>query len=155
MATKLQAADTARKAGVDVVIASGHVPEAIQRIVSGESVGTRFPAAASPLEGRKRWIMSGVLPVGRLFVDEGAERALRAGTGSLLTVGIRSVEGSFSRGETVTIVDAEGRELARGLVRYDSEALHHIRGCRSEDIHRILTYTYGPVAVHRNDLILL
>ncbi len=155
MATKLQAADTARKAGVDVVIASGHAPDVIRRVVDGEPVGTRFAARASPVEGRKRWIMSGVQPSGRLSVDEGAERALRQGTGSLLTVGISRVEGVFPRGGTVMIADAAGREFARGLVRYNSEALDRIRGCRSDDISQVLSYTYGPVAVHRNDLILL
>lgn len=155
MTTKLQAAETARKAGVDVVIASGHAPDVIRRVVEGEPVGTRFTARATRVEGRKRWIMSGVQPSGRLAVDAGAGHALREGTGSLLTVGIERVEGTFSRGETVTILDAAGREFARGLVRYDSEALGRIRGRRSEEIERILSYSYGPVAVHRNDLILL
>jgi glutamate 5-kinase len=44
MITKLQAADLARRAGADVVIASGHAPEVIIRAVEGETVGTRFPA---------------------------------------------------------------------------------------------------------------
>lgn len=61
MATKLQAADVARRAGVDVVIATGQIPEVIGRLAAGERVGTLFPALASPLEGRKSWILAGPL----------------------------------------------------------------------------------------------
>lgn len=155
MSTKLQAADIARRAGVDVVIASGHAPDVIRKVASREPVGTRFPALATPLDGRKRWILAGSSPAGRLLVDDGAAEALTKKNGSLLVVGIRQVEGEFERGSTVSIARAGGREVARGLVRYDSEPLTRISGCRSDEIVSRLSYTYGPVAVHRNDLILL
>jgi glutamate 5-kinase len=44
--------------------------------------------------------------------------------------------------------------LGRGIARYDSEELARIRGCHSNQITERLGYAYGPVAVHRNDLIL-
>jgi len=154
MATKLQAADVARRAGADVVIASGHAPNVIGRIVAGEAVGTRFPALESPLESRKRWIFAGPTPNGHLVVDHGAARALRDKGSSLLPAGITAVEGTFGRGDTVSIVDPRREELARGIARYDSGELTRIRGCRSHQITERLGYAYGPVAVHRNDLIL-
>ena len=46
-------------------------------------------------------------------------------------------------------------EIARGVVRYPSEDLRRIMGMRSDKIVEALGYTYGSVAVHRNDLILL
>jgi glutamate 5-kinase len=45
--------------------------------------------------------------------------------------------------------------LARGIVRYDSGDLARIRGSRSDQIAERLGYEYGPVAVHRNDMILV
>ncbi|MCB8944229.1 MAG: glutamate 5-kinase [Ardenticatenaceae bacterium] len=155
MATKLQAADVARRAGADVIIAAGYAPNVISRIVAGESVGTRFPALDNPLESRKRWILAGPKPSGQIVVDEGAERALCGNGRSLLPAGITQVNGSFERGDTVAIFSTQAQELARGITRYNSQDLAQIAGCQSEAIPARLGYTYGPVAVHRNDLILL
>ena len=155
MATKLQAADVARRGGTDVVIANGWAPNVINRIVSGEPVGTRFPAMETPLENRKRWILAGSTPVGRIIVDAGAARALTENNGSLLPAGIVAVEGDFERGDTVHILGPNRTELARGVVRYSSSDLAHIRGYHSDQIIERLGYAYGSVAVHRNDLILV
>ncbi len=155
MATKLQAADIARRSGIDVVITSGRAPNVILRNVTGEGTGTRFPALETPLENRKRWILAGPKPAGKIVVDAGAARALTSHGRSLLPAGISAVAGQFQRGDTVDIVDESGRVLARGLVRYQSGDLDQLRGCRSDEIEDMLGYAYGPVAVHRNDLILM
>ncbi len=155
MITKLQAADMARRAGTDVVIAAGRASNVITRIVAGDAVGTRFPALETPLESRKRWILAGPTAVGRIAVDDGAAAALRERGRSLLPAGILAVSGSFERGDTVTIVGPSERLLARGIARYGSGDLAQIVGCQSDEIVERLGYTYGPAAVHRNDLILL
>lgn len=155
MVTKLQAADVARRGGADVVIAAGHAPDVIVRAAAGEAVGTRFPALETPLENRKRWIYGGTTPMGRLLVDAGAARALRENGSSLLPAGIVAAEGEFERGDTVAIVGPDGALLARGIARYDSADLTRILGCRSDQIEARLGYEHGPVAVHRNDMILV
>jgi glutamate 5-kinase len=154
MTTKLQAADVARRAGADVFIVAGREPNVILRIARGEKVGTRFPALEAPLENRKRWIFAGPTPAGRVVVDAGAARALCAHGGSLLPSGIVSVEGNFERGDTVSILNPERAEIARGIVRYNRRDLDYIKGCQSDQIEERLGYMYGAVAVHRNDLIL-
>ncbi|MCB9418811.1 MAG: glutamate 5-kinase [Ardenticatenaceae bacterium] len=155
MVTKLHAADVARRAGTDVVIASGQAPEVILRAAAGESVGTRFPALETPLESRKRWIFAGPKPPGRVVVDAGAEKALCGNGRSLLPAGIIQIEGRFERGDTISILNQQGSELARGIARYASEDLAQILGCHSDEITAKLGYNRGPVAVHRNDMILL
>ena len=155
MATKLQAADVARRAGADVVIASGQAPGVIVRVANGESVGTRFPALENPLENRKRWIFAGSKTQGCVTVDEGAMQALQKNGRSLLPAGITTVSGSFERGDTICIEGPNKQELARGISRYSSGDLHQIAGLRSDQIEDRLGYGYGPVVVHRNDLILL
>jgi glutamate 5-kinase len=155
MNTKLHAADLARRSGADVVIAAGRAPNVIGRIVAGEPLGTRFPALETPLESRKRWILAGPMPAGRVLVDAGAARALRERGRSLLPAGIVAVEGAFDRGDTITITGPEDRPLARGIVRYNSHDLARIAGNHSDAIESQLGYTYGSVAVHRNDLLLL
>ena len=155
MVTKLEAADVARRAGADVVIASGRADDVLRRIVEGEAVGTRFPALESPLDSRKRWILAGPAPAGHVTVDAGAARALREHGGSLLPAGIVAVEGTFERGDSVIIRGPDGDALARGIARYGTDALARIQGCHSSEIAERLGYAYGPVAVHRDDLILL
>ena len=155
MITKLKAADYARRAGADVVITAGITKNVINRILSGEAVGTRFPAISTPLESRKRWILAGSIPTGVLTIDEGAIQALKQSGRSLLPVGIHAVDGSFHRGDTVRILTPGQVELARGIVRYSSKDLNLIKGRQSDEIIDILGYHYGKVAVHRNDLILL
>lgn len=155
MTTKIQAADIARRAGVEVVIAAGREPNVITRIVSGETLGTRFPAMKTPLEKRKRWIFAGPTPSGRLLVDAGAVKALREKNSSLLPSGIMTIEGTFHRGDTVSILNPSQTEIARGITRYDSNDLNRIKGCHSEQIAERLGYVYGSVVIHRNDLILV
>jgi glutamate 5-kinase len=155
MSTKLQAAEIACRAGTDVVIAAGSAPDVIVRAVAGQQVGTRFPAQETPLENRKRWILAGPAPSGRLLVDAGAAKALRLQGNSLLPVGITAVEGEFERGDAVFVKEGNGSDLARGITRYSSNDLHRIRGCQSHEISERLGYGYGPVALHRNDMILL
>jgi glutamate 5-kinase len=155
MVTKLQAADVARRAGADVVIAAGDEPNVIVRLANGEALGTRFPALESPLDGRKRWIFAGRTPGGRLVVDDGAAEALTRNGGSLLPAGLVRVEGEFERGDTVFIVRTGGDEIARGIARYSSGELAGIVGCRSDQIERRLGHVHGSVVVHRNDLILV
>lgn len=154
MQTKIQAAEIATRAGTPIVIAPGDAPSALERILGGEALGTRFLAAESRLEARKRWILAEVAP-GRVILDEGAARAVRERGGSLLPAGIKGVEGTFRRGQTIRLLAPDRQEIARGLSRYASGDLERIAGHHSRDIEGLLGFTYGPEAVHRDDLIRL
>jgi glutamate 5-kinase len=155
MVTKLSAANVARHAGIDVIIAAGKEPNVILRAAQGEAVGTHFVALESRPENRKRWILAGPKPVGLVVIDDGAVRALCERGRSLLPAGIVAVEGKFERGDTVTIVDEQRRELARGLTAYGSNDLRQIAGAKSHEINERLGYTYGEEAIHRNNLVVL
>lgn len=155
MATKLQAADIATRAGIEVVIATGKQPELLGRIAKGEQVGTRFIAQACPLESRKSWILAGPPPHGEVVIDAGAEKALHDQGSSLLPAGIRQVGGEFERGDVVRIRTQTGKELARGITRYSAADLARIAGKHSDEIADVLGYEYGSVAFHRDDLVVL
>lgn len=152
MGTKLQAADVACRAGIDVVIAAGSKPGVVADVIEGKSVGTRFHALATPLENRKRWIF-GAPPAGEITIDDGAVEAMITRGSSLLPKGICAVKGDFSRGEVIRIRTLAGRDLAHGVSRYNSDAMRMIAGHHSQDISEILGYKYGSVAVHRDDMI--
>ena len=100
--------------GVTTIIANGTETDVLARIVSGESVGTRFLPAATHLESRKRWLISDK-PHGKIRVDAGAAQKLLKGGASLLPVGITAVEGTFDRGETLAVLSPDGQKIAHGL----------------------------------------
>lgn len=154
MVTKLESAESATRAGITVIIASGHRPNVISRLVAGELHGTRFLAHQTPLENRQRWLLAGKCR-GRIVVDAGAVNALVTQKRSLLPAGIVTTSGNFGRGDIVPIFDAHNTEFARGIVRYDQKAVETICGHQSNEIEPLLGYTYGSVVIHRNDLILL
>ncbi|AZG75113.1 glutamate 5-kinase [Shewanella livingstonensis] len=155
MATKLEAADVARRAGIEVVIASGHHPDVIAKVAARESVGTHFSAIENPLESRKQWILAGPASQGKLVVDAGASVAVVANGRSLLSKGIVDVEGHFERGATLLIVNQTGKILAKGISRYCANDLIKISGKHSDDIESLLGYNYGDAVVHRNDMVVL
>ena len=155
MATKLQAADVARRAGIEVIIAAGSRPDVVADLAEGVSVGTRFLPLESPLESRKRWILAGPPPAGDIVIDQGAAAAVQQRGSSLLSKGITEVKGEFERGEVARIFNAQGELLARGISRYSSKDLAKIAGKHSQDIYQVLGYEYGPVAVHRDDLVVI
>ena len=156
MATKIQAAKAATSSGINLVIASGTEKNAVPRIVAGEEIGTLFVSRENRLQFRKRWLAFGARIMGSIIVDEGCCKALhKAGGCSILPAGITGVDGSFEAGSTVSVKDAQGHEMARGLVHYGSEELEKIKGCRSGEIEELLGHKNFDEVIHRDDLVIL
>lgn len=152
MATKLQAADIAGRAGIDVIIAAGNKPDVISAVIENIPVGTRFYGQKNPMENRKRWIF-GAPAAGDVYIDDGAQLAIMKKGSSLLPKGIKKIEGNFSRGAVIRIRNMAGKDLAHGVSHYNSDALRMIAGHHSQEIGRILGYEHGSVVVHRDDMI--
>lgn len=155
MVTKLQAARLATAGGTDVVLANGYEPDVLLRLANNEAIGTLFPATGDKLESRKRWILSGLSIRGSVVVDDGAATALRDRKTSLLPAGVRAIDGSFQRGETVQIVTSGEERIACGITNYSSDELSQIQGAKSSEISTILGHDYGSEAIHRDNLVLV
>lgn len=154
MGTKVMAADVATRSGVETIIAPGNRQNVIVDLAYGESIGTKFTVQTDRLESRKQWLFAAP-SAGSIVVDDGAERAILEQHKSLLAAGILSIDGRFSRGEVVKIQQKNGKVIALGMPRYNSDALILIKGKKSQDIEQILGYEYGSVAVHRDDMVVL
>jgi glutamate 5-kinase len=124
-------------------------------IRAGRSVGTTLWPAQKPLAARKRWLAGHLQPKGALTLDAGAVEVLTQSGRSLLSVGVTGVSGSFRRGELVTCLAPDGREVGRGLVNYSSEEAARIAGIQTEAISRVLGYVDEPELIHRDNLVLL
>jgi glutamate 5-kinase len=159
MATKLDAAQTASRDGIPVVIADGTRPTTILDVLAGHDVGTLLDAAGDGvrghLTGRKRWIAFFHRARGELVIDDGACSALIEKGKSLLPIGIREVHGQFPVGSLVNVRSIQGRRVARGLVDFSSADIERIRGKRSSDIETILGSKDYEAVIHRDNLVLV
>jgi glutamate 5-kinase len=152
MKTKIDAARIATGAGAAMIITAGNRLFPLGAIERGKRA-TLFRPLTSPATARKRWIAGHLNATGRLVIDAGAVRALRSGK-SLLPAGVTHVEGAFRRGDTITVVDADGHEVARGLVAYDAEDATRIAGLRSSEVAAALGYEGRSAMIHRDDLVM-
>ncbi|MCX5757746.1 MAG: glutamate 5-kinase [Candidatus Hydrogenedentes bacterium] len=155
MKTKLAAAKIACSAGLPVVLANGRKPHIILDVLGGRARATLLAASADVLPHRKRWIAFGRKAQGAVRIDNGARAALLERGKSLLAAGIADVQGHFTAGAAIKVLDTAGREIARGLTNYGSEDLLRIKGCSSKEIAAILGQKDFDEAIHRNNLVVL
>ncbi|ERM03061.1 glutamate 5-kinase [Brucella intermedia 229E] len=151
MKTKLDAGKIANAAGTAMIITSGTRFGPLSAIDRGERA-TLFEPARAPVNAWKTWISGNLEPAGRLTVDAGAAKALKSGK-SLLPAGVKEIDGQFERGDTVAVLNEDGREIARGLIAYDAEDARKIAGHKSDEISEILGYDARAAMIHRNDLV--
>ena len=115
---------------------------------------THFIPKISSLDARKKWIISSLSSSGKIYIDQGAARALNKGK-SLLAAGIVKVEGDFEKGENILIVDENNNNLARGLSSFASSEINKIKGKQSKEIENILGYLSKSEIVHKDDMVKL
>ncbi|WP_312164632.1 glutamate 5-kinase [Phenylobacterium sp.] len=151
MATKIMAARIAQSAGCATIITLGRRPAPLAAIEAGEKA-TVIEPSVSVAAAYKAWIAGSLATSGAVIVDDGAAKALATGK-SLLPAGMRAVEGRFDKGDAVVVTDETGREIGRGLARYDSEEAGRICGLKSDAIEALLGFTSGPM-IHADDLAL-
>lgn len=147
VATKIAAARMAAWSGIPTVIALASDPDAAIRAATGEDIGTWIAPHEKSLSARKLWIAFGLPSWGRVIIDGGAIAALRDRGGSLLAVGVAAVEGQFSIGDAVEVVDEAGGLVAKGLVRVGSSMLERVAGQHTSEV--------GGEVIHRDDLVVL
>ncbi len=155
MVTKVRAARLAARSGTATVIAPGAEEDVIVRIGQGDDVGTMLIPVQEPETARKLWLAGHLRVRGKLVLDAGAVQVLHQQGRSLLAVGVKSVSGSFVRGQVVSCVDESGREVARGLINYDAVETDRIKGQPSRMIREILGYVDEDELIHRDNLVLV
>ena len=153
MITKILAAKRAAGSGASTVIAWGREPDALVRLVRGESIGTLLVAPTQKNQARKQWISDHLQLRGAVTVDQGAVAKVRDEGKSLLPIGMTAVEGEFSRGDVIAVRDPQGSEIARGLANYASAEARLLCRKASGEIERLLGYVAEPEMIHRTNLV--
>lgn len=154
MRAKLEAARTAMRLGVPLLIVDGHDKNVIGKALAGEDVGTLFYSKGTKKNARKKWIAYSAARKGSLTLDAGALKAISGGKRSLLPSGIKSLKGNFAEGHVVELQNDKGEVFGRGVTKYSSGDLAKIIGKKTSQIQSILGYSNKDEVVHRNDLIL-
>lgn len=152
MISKIQAAEIAERAGIALAIINGTRDHPVSAAVDAD-LGTLFIPTRQD-GGRRAWLGGRIAPAGSLTVDEGCIAALAKGA-SLLAAGIIKVDGSFQRGELVSIKDADGCAIAQGLVEYDAAVCADLSGKRHEEQAELLGHAPRSAVVHRDQMVLL
>ncbi len=146
MLSKLKAAEMVAAFGIEVHIVSGKAPDVVPRVMAGETIGTRFLPTQRRLKSYRQWLRFGALTSGRIYVDAGAERALRNDK-SLLPAGIVRVDGAFRSGDVVEVYSAGEEKLGVGLVNFSAAELFALKQqARPEK---------SEVAIHKDRLLLV
>jgi glutamate 5-kinase len=153
MTTKIVAAKIAVAAGCHLCIAAGSHRHPLRRIEEGADC-TWFVPTATPAAARKQWIAGTLRPLGAITIDDGALRALLEGR-SLLPAGVTAARGRFDRGDTVSVLDSAGAEVARGIIAYSDADAARIMGRQSSEIAALLGFRGRDEMIHRDDLVLL
>ena len=151
MKTKIEAAKICQLSGCKMVIANGLLERPIKKIIKKNKC-TWFLPKISKLDARKKWIIGSVSPKGELVIDDGAINALKKGK-SLLAAGIKKVNGTFSKGDHIKILDKNLKEYARGLSSFSSEETIKIQGQHSNKISELLGYISKSEVVHKDDMV--
>ncbi len=154
MITKILAAKRAAGSGASTVIAWGREPDALLRLTQGEAIGTLLVAQTQKQQARKQWMADHLQLRGSVTIDDGAVSKLKGEGSSLLPIGMTSVDGDFSRGEVIAILDSQGQEVARGLANYAAAEARLLCRKPSSQISELLGYAAEPEMVHRDNLVL-
>lgn len=156
IASKIDAAMKASRAGATVVVAPASRAGVVMDVLAGRDVGTLFPRHDVALRARHHWIMYTLRPQGEVLLDEGAARAVGTGRTSLLPVGVLGVRGHFRPGDAIRLVTPDGKEVGRGLARLGSADVALAAGKKGEALAALLgEAAAGAVVVHRDDLVVL
>tara|TARA_Y100000590_G_scaffold271431_1_gene304730 strand:- start:5915 stop:7009 length:1095 start_codon:yes stop_codon:yes gene_type:complete len=153
MSTKLEAAKICMSSGCYMAIANGKHLNPFDKLIK-KNICTWFLPKISSLDARKKWIVSSIGSNGKIYIDNGASKALENGK-SLLPAGITKVDGEFIKGDNILIVDNDGKSLARGLTSFSSKEIDKIKGLKSDQIENVLGYSSKSEIIHRDDMVKL
>ena len=153
MTTKVEAGKIATQAGTAMIIAKGTAMHPIAALAEGGR-HTLFEPATSRAQARKRWIMGTLELAGAVHVDAGAARALTTGK-SLLPIGVTRATGEFVRGDTIAVLDPDGREIARGLAGMNRDEVDVVKGKKSAAVTELLGIDSRAEVLHRDNMVIL
>lgn len=140
MLSKLTFTRLATSLGIKVIICGLKGNDFFTSALRGLN-GTTFIPQKSNFKARQKWLASGSITLGNIALDAGAAKAL-ANRKSLLTVGIKQVEGCFTAGEVVQLMNDAQEIIGVAKVKLDAKEM------RSQIAQKNI------VAAHADDIVI-
>ena len=156
MLTKIQAAEKATSQGINTLIINGFKRESFDALLQNQAVGSLFKATSGKTKAKKHWLRHTLKAQGQIFIDQGAVNALQHKGASLLSSGVKAINGQWIKGDAVDVLELNSQQIiARGICQYDASELNKIKGSKSHKISQILGYSPSDEVIHRDDLALI
>ncbi|MEM6699139.1 MAG: glutamate 5-kinase [Bacteroidota bacterium] len=130
MSTKIRMAQQSASMGTSVVIANGKRQQILLDILSGNYIGTTFPAASN-LSNVKKWMAHNKQAhQATIIINQGAVNSLRSKEQitSLLPIGILRIEGTFKKGDLLKIISQAGEMIGLGIAQYAADKAEKLIG---------------------------
>ncbi|MCP9752580.1 glutamate 5-kinase [Ferruginibacter sp. HRS2-29] len=121
MLSKLSSAKLAVSLGIKVIICGLRGAMPLTTALKGKA-GTQFVPKQANLKARQKWLASGSITPGNITVDNGAAKALQ-NRKSLLSIGIKNIQGNFISGEAVQLVNESGEVIGVAKTKMSSAEL--------------------------------
>jgi len=153
MLTKIKAAQKVTTAGIPMIIAK-ESENVLTQIMAGENIGTFFVPRTDKMKNRKCWIAFSKKTKGNVTLDNGACKAIIHNGKSLLPIGISSVKGKFSIGDSISLDTQEGLSIGIGLTNYSSSDIQQIMRKKTDEIENILGERPYDEVVHRDNMVI-
>lgn len=154
MVSKLQAVKIATDSGIPCIIANGKKAGVLIDIMECKKTGTLFLPSSDKMAAKKRWLCFGAKSKGGIKVDDGAKEALTKRHKSLLSSGIIGASGDFKKNDIVSVVGADNKEFARGIVNYSSHDIDKIKGLKTAQITKAIGHKQKDEVIHKDNLVI-
>lgn len=155
MLTKLQAANMAQNAGCHTLIANGEGEAPISAALTGTRPCTRCVAHDEPLTSWATWLTNRLQMAGSLVIANEAADALATGERGIGREDVRSISGSFAKGDVLHVYDEDGNERARGMTDFASQESAILVRNRDVPVKNLLGYQSRGVLIQPTNLIVL
>ncbi|OQY02369.1 MAG: glutamate 5-kinase [Desulfobacteraceae bacterium 4572_130] len=154
MKSKLHSSKHAVDGGIGVVIADGRTPKLFE-ILQAQDIGTFILPNKIKKREKKNWLLFNEKIKGKIFVDDGAKKAILENRKSLLPSGIVSIKKDFAKNDLVGVYDKSCKLFARGISFYSGSDIQKIQGLHTRDIKKILKKKSADEVIDRNNMIIL
>ena len=104
---------------------------------------------------KRRWIAYATNITGQIVVNDGAKKAIIEKNKSLLSIGITAINGTFDRGDVISILDENNVEFARGIANYNSIDCEKIIGLHSDNIFDVLGHKNYDAVITKDNFALV
>ncbi|WP_010284755.1 glutamate 5-kinase [Bacillus timonensis] len=136
MKSKIEAVKIAMASGISTFLGNANKEDIIVDAVEKKATGTYFTCekTVTTLNQKKKWIAFHSGSKGEIIINPHAADRMVKKRKSLRLKEIHLVKGKFEKGAVVRVMDMEGEEIARGVVKVSSSGLNQMLQDKTDQV---------------------